>query len=1329
MSQGPPSVTGLSPASGSSAGGTSVTITGTNFTGAGSVTFGTAPATSFTVNSATSITATAPAGSGTVDVTVTTPSGTSATSSVDQYTYTGSGGAPSVSGLSPISGTSAGGSTVTISGANLSGATSVKFGSVAATGYTVNSASQITATAPAGTTTVDVTVTTPSGTSPSSAADEYTYTFSNNGYAISLSASSTAPAVGASVVLTATANQDVGPTPYGFSIFDATTGTELIHAGSGTTLSTTVSQSVATTHRYVAEICNSGGANAQADSAPAVVVWGGSSAPTVTGISPTSGSTSGSTSGGTSVTVSGSNFTGATAVKFGTVAATSFTVNSASSITATSPAGSGTLDVTVTTPSGTSPTGSADQFTYTSAPSVSGISPASGSTSGGTSVSISGSNFTGATAVKFGTVAAASFTVNSASSITATSPAGSATVDITVTTPSGTSPTGSADQFTYTSGSAVPSVSGVAPISGTSSGGSSVTISGANFTGASAVKFGSVAAPSFSVNSSSQITATSPAGTTTVDVTVTTPSGTSPSSAADEYTNTFSNNGYGATISASATTPAVGASVVLTATSNQDVGPTPYGMSIFDATTGTELVHISSGTTASASVSQSAAATHRYVAEICNSGGANAQAVSTPVVVTWGGSAAPAVTGVSPAMGSAVGGGSITISGANFGGATLVRFGSVAASFTANSATSITATSPAGSGAVDVTVTTPGGTSATGASDVFLYTQATTYTYDRADRLSSSSTYGVTTTYTWDGAGNRTGAGSSVFTYDARNELLAGTSAAGRTAYSYTARGTLAMSAGPSVTTTFTADAFDRLANAGSTTYAYDGLDRMVTRSGTSISYAGASKEPVADGMATYARDPFGNPLALQQGSTKLDLVTDRHGDVVGTFSPGSSTLVDSISYDPFGSPFATAGSTHPALGFQGSWSDPATGMVNAEARWYSPATGAFASQDSYQPPLDSVGAADLYTYGNANPLAWADPTGHEADPGTLVAGGTTIVTVGVVCPECLVAAGLVVAGAAAIGGAIAGGIWVGHHVLGVGQSDDASAQEFFNEPATDLSGLNAYVASLSQTGAVSGASSATSAASAAAASAAVGSGAGAGTQSHTKSTAHHTGKTLAQPHAATRPAVVPVGPGADAKMITPMSLQAPTVAMTITVNNIPTSGQQVGGTFLPTPATGPETCGGLSAAASCGTTTSIPIPQGPTAACGGAGGMGGCIPSNPADTLRSLEGLFGPTSFPVAREAGGVGVVTAADESSNSPVGEVLREGRIRVVINSRDHGPPHAHVLGGGSETRIGQNGKPLAGDPELTGQQKDVVEKNLDVIRDAIRDYMKWYRENQK
>ena len=91
-----PTVTGVSPTSGPSTGGTSVTLTGTNLSGASEVDFGAMAAPTFTVNSATSITATTPPGSGTVDATVVTAGGTSTTSANDQFTFTG--GTPPSSG-------------------------------------------------------------------------------------------------------------------------------------------------------------------------------------------------------------------------------------------------------------------------------------------------------------------------------------------------------------------------------------------------------------------------------------------------------------------------------------------------------------------------------------------------------------------------------------------------------------------------------------------------------------------------------------------------------------------------------------------------------------------------------------------------------------------------------------------------------------------------------------------------------------------------------------------------------------------------------------------------------------------------------------------------------------------------------------------------------------------------------------------------------------------------------------------------------------------------------------------------------------------------------
>jgi hypothetical protein len=165
--------------------------------------------------------------------------------------------------------------------------------------------------------------------------------------------------------------------------------------------------------------------------------------PTVTKVEPASGPAA----GGTSVTITGTHLTGATAVKFGQANATSFTAETETKITAVSPPGAGTVDVTVRTPGGASPTTSADRFGY--GPTVTMLEPATGAVTGGETVTVTGTGFAGARAVKFGQTNAKSFAVESETKLSVVSPPGSGTVDVTVSTANGTSPTTTADRFKY----------------------------------------------------------------------------------------------------------------------------------------------------------------------------------------------------------------------------------------------------------------------------------------------------------------------------------------------------------------------------------------------------------------------------------------------------------------------------------------------------------------------------------------------------------------------------------------------------------------------------------------------------------------------------------------------------------------------------------------------------------------------------------------------------------------------------------------------------------------------------------------------------------------
>jgi hypothetical protein len=138
--------------------GSTVVITGTNFTNASVISFGGTAAITFHVDSATQITATVPTGALSGAVSVTTPGGTAAGPS---FNVTPLVAAPTVTSLSPTSGLV--GSTVVITGTNFTNASVISFGATVATSFHVDSATQITATVPTGATTGAVKVTTPGG--------------------------------------------------------------------------------------------------------------------------------------------------------------------------------------------------------------------------------------------------------------------------------------------------------------------------------------------------------------------------------------------------------------------------------------------------------------------------------------------------------------------------------------------------------------------------------------------------------------------------------------------------------------------------------------------------------------------------------------------------------------------------------------------------------------------------------------------------------------------------------------------------------------------------------------------------------------------------------------------------------------------------------------------------------------------------------------------------------------------------------------------------------------------------------------------------------------
>jgi hypothetical protein len=394
--------------------------------------------------------------------------------------------APTITGFDPTSGGAS--DAVTLTGTNLTGATSVAFNGSAAS-FSVTDDTSIVASVPSCATTGPITVATPGGTATS-------------GSDFTVSSSSTTPTIcgfsptsgPVGTVVTITGTSFTGATTVNFNGTAAT-----FTVNSDGQISTTV-PSGATTGPI--SVTTTGGTATSGSNF--TVRTSTSTGPTISGFNPTSGPV------GTRVTITGTNFTGVTAVKFNGTAG-SFTVDSDVQITATVPSGATTGPIKVKTP--TTAATSTTNFTVTAspAPTISGFSPTSGPA--GTNVTITGTSFTGATTVNFnGTTAP--FTLNSDTQITATAPSGATTGPISVTNPGGTAT--SMSNFMVTS----PTISGFSPTSGPV--GTTVTITGTNFTGVTAVKFNGTAA-SFTVDSDVQITATVPLGATTGPIKVKTP--------------------------------------------------------------------------------------------------------------------------------------------------------------------------------------------------------------------------------------------------------------------------------------------------------------------------------------------------------------------------------------------------------------------------------------------------------------------------------------------------------------------------------------------------------------------------------------------------------------------------------------------------------------------------------------------------------------------------------------------------------------------------------------------------------------------------------------
>jgi alpha-tubulin suppressor-like RCC1 family protein len=383
-----PTITSFTPATGAQ--GATVTVTGTNLAATTSVTFDGTASAQVTGVTATQLQAVVPAGATTGTIAVTTPSGTA--TSAKSF-----GVLPTISGFTPASG--APGDMVSISGTGFIGTTGVELGKIAVA-FTFESDVLIMATVPVGALTATFSVTKASGTATSAASflvaptiTSFTPASGIQGTSVTVKGtnlldasavsfggipatiiSTTATTVVATVPVgsstgtiavttpggtTTSANAfDVVPTLDGFTPLDGPVGTTVTLTGTGflgasvafgtvaattttvtdTTITTTVPATAATGKITV----TTAGGSAKSAGTFTVVV-----APTIKSFSPTSGPP-----GTTTVGIKGTGFDDLTAVSFGGVPSTDFTVTSDTAATAIVPGLAVTGTVTVTNAAG-----------------------------------------------------------------------------------------------------------------------------------------------------------------------------------------------------------------------------------------------------------------------------------------------------------------------------------------------------------------------------------------------------------------------------------------------------------------------------------------------------------------------------------------------------------------------------------------------------------------------------------------------------------------------------------------------------------------------------------------------------------------------------------------------------------------------------------------------------------------------------------------------------------------------------------------------------------------------------------------------------------------
>jgi len=181
----------------------------------------------------------------------------------------------------------------------------------------------------------------------------------------------------------------------------------------------------------------------------------------------------------------------------------------------------------------------------------------------------------------------------------------------------------------------------------------------------------------------------------------------------------------------------------------------------------------------------------------------------------------------------------------------------------------------------------------------------------------------------------------------------------------------------------------------GTTTFRYDPWGRRVQKSGplgtTNFLYHGWNAIEELDNsgniLARYTEGEEDEPFAELRATTTSYYEQDGINSVTSLTNPAGA-LVNTYSFDSFGSLPASTGSITNPFRFTGREFDAETGIYYYRARYYDQNIGRFNSED----PIGFNGENNFYRYALNNPVIFTDPSGKAAGAAVaLAAGGATL--------------------------------------------------------------------------------------------------------------------------------------------------------------------------------------------------------------------------------------------------------------------------------------------------------------------------------------------------